>query len=534
MFKTLLRKNFQEVGAMYFRSKKKGTVLNGGAKVGMIILYVFIYLSMLAAFSGISVALYMPINPEFDWVVWSVIGIMAVVMATLINAFTSYAQLYLARDNEFLISMPIKPGTIIFSRAVSVYLMGIVYASMAWIPTIIVGIVLGRMTPMMIAGSIITLFVVGFMVLALTCLIGWLIALMSLKLKNQKILLTGILLIFIFGLYYLQFKSNQLVEKLSQNIDKIGTIMESRIYPFYKLGKGVQGDIPSYLIFVAITAVLLVIAYYVLSRTFVKIATTSGSTKKAQFKQGQIRTLSVDKALLQRERRRFFGSITYMLNSGMGAIMMIAGAIILMIKSGDITKALGPLIEAIPEIADIMPLAVIAGLCMLISLSCTSSSSISIEGKQAWQIQTMPVSPSDVFAAKRRFSWYLQALPSILLYVACDDTLFTHNYFTEIVFVLFISIFADLSSTFGVFINLRHPNLDWVSEQTVIKQGMPVTLTIFGGWGFGLVVAALTYFAGKIIDYRFFLVAVTIAMFILVCRMDKWLDSKGSKIFATL
>lgn len=533
MFKTLLRKNFQEVGAMYFRSKKKGTVLSGGAKVGMIILYIFIYLSMLAAFSGISIALYMPIQPEFDWVVWSVIGIMAVVMATLINAFTSYAQLYLARDNEFLISMPIKPGTIIFSRAVSVYLMGIVYASMAWIPTIIVGVVLGRMTPMMIAGSIITLFVVGFMVLALTCLIGWLIALMSLKLKNQKILLTGILLIFIFGLYYLQFKSNQLVEKLSQNIDKIGSIMESRIYPFYKLGKGVQGDIPSYLIFVAITAVLLVVAYYVLSRTFVKIATTGGSTKKAKFNEGQIKTTNIDRALIQKEKRRFLGSITYMLNSGLGAIMMLAGAAILWYKSEDIVGQLIPIMEALPEIAELIPLSIITLLCMLISLSATSPSSISMEGKQIWQIQTMPVNPAKIFRAKIKFSWDLQVLPAMLLFGVLSY-IFRLNYGTQLVLLVFIIAFSNLSATFGVFINLRHPNLDWVSEQTVIKQGMPVTLTIFGGWGFGLVVAALTYFAGKIIDYRIFLVAVTIVMLILVARMNKWLRTKGTEIFATL
>ena len=64
---------------------------------------------------------------------------------------------------------------------------------------------------------------------------------------------------------------------------------------------------------------------------------------------------------------------------------------------------------------------------------------------------------------------------------------------------------------------------------------------IFGGGGFfgrndgfGLVVAALTYFAGKIIDYRIFLVAVTIVMLILVARMNKWLRTKGTEIFVTL
>ena len=533
MFKTLLHKNFQEVGAMYFRSKKKGTIMSGGAKVGMIILYVFIYLCLIASFAGIAVALYMPIKPENDWIVWAVMGLMAVVMSTLINSFTSYTQLYLAKDNEFLLSMPIKPGSIIFSRSVSVYLMGVVYASMAWLPTIIVGIVLKRMSVGMIINSIITMFVMGFMVLALTCLISWVIAAMSIKLKNQKILLTAICLLFIGGLYYLQFQSNQLIQKLSENTDKVGQVMESRIYPFYKLGNGVCGDVSSYLIFLAITIVLLVIAYYVLSRTFIKIATSSASTKKTKFKEGAIKTSSVDKALFRRERLRFFNSITYMLNSGLGAIIMIAGGIILMIKSGDMMKTMGPLMEALPEIKEWLPLGAIFVLAMLISMSATSTSAISIEGKQIWQIQSMPVEPAKIFKAKINFSWYLQGIPAMFLAVSFTTT-FNLDSFTETILLFFAVFFSDLSATFGLYINLKRPNLEWISEQTIIKQGVPVTLTMFGGWGFGIVVAGLAYFVGKIIDYRIFLAVIIVGMYICVNLLNKWLRTKGSEIFATL
>ena len=526
MFKTLLHKNFQEVGAMYFRSKKKGGVLSGGAKIGMVILYIFIYISMLAAFAGISVALFTPISPENDWVVWSVVGIMAVVMATLINALTSYAQLYLARDNELLLSMPIKPSSILLTRSVSVYLMGVLYASMAWIPTIIVGVVMNRMSTAMVIGSILTLFVIGFMVLGLTCLIGWVVAVMSLKLKNQKLLLTAICLVLIGGLYYLQFQSNKLIMKLSENIDKVGPVMESRIYPFYKLGKGICGDIPSYLIFVLITAIVLVAAYYVLSKTFVKIATTSGSAKKAKFKQGAIKTSSVDGALLRRERMRFFNSITYMLNSGFGAIIMIAGGVILSIKSDVIMEEYNLLRYYAPEVEKIVPLVIIAVLAMLVSMSAVSDSAISAEGKQLWQIQTMPVDVMKIFRAKIQFSWYLQALPAIFLTTIIISN-FDFDEFTQIVVMLFVVIFAYLSANFGLYINLKHPNLEWVSEQQIIKQGLPVTVTMFGGWGFGIVVAGLGYFAGKLMDYRIYIALIIVAMVVVIKLIEKWLRTKG-------
>lgn len=533
MFKTLLHKNFQEVGAMYFRSKKKGGVLSGGAKVGMVVLYIFIYLSMLAAFAGISVALFTPIKPENDWIVWSVVGVMAVVMSTLINALTSYAQLYLARDNEFLLSMPIKSGDIIFSRSVSVYLMGVLYASMAWIPTIIVGILMHRMTLMMIVGSVLTLFVIGFMVLGLTCLIGWVVAVMSLKLKNQKLLLTAICLVFISGLYYLQFKSNELIMKLSENIDKIGPIMESRIYPFYKLGKGMQGDILSYLIFVLITAVILIAAYFVLSKTFVKIATTGGSTKKAKFKEGAIKKSTIESALLRKERQRFFNSITYMLNSGLGAIIMFAGAIVILIKQDLIIEKYKLLIYFAPNLEKIVPLVIIALVTMLVSMSSVSDSAISAEGKQLWQIQTMPLDPIKIFTAKIQFSSTLQAFPAIFLITAIVNSL-SFDDITQVVVILFVAIFAYLSATFGLYINLKHPNFEWVSEQQIIKQGFPVVVTMFGGWGFGIVVAGLGCFVGKIIDYRIYLAVIIVAMCVTIKILDKWFKTKGREIFTAL
>ena len=50
----------------------------------------------------------------------------------------------------------------------------------------------------------------------------------------------------------------------------------------------------------------------------------------------------------------------------------------------------------------------------------------------------------------------------------------------------FILSFCVLTACFGLFINLRHVNLTWSSEIYPIKQSMPVTLTLFGGWIYGI------------------------------------------------
>ena len=40
-------------------------------------------------------------------------------------------------------------------------------------------------------------------------------------------------------------------------------------------------------------------------------------------------------------------------------------------------------------------------------------------------------------------------------------------------------------------LNLKRPNLSWTNETVPIKQSMPVTVALLGGWGFSILLAGV-------------------------------------------
>lgn len=531
MLKTLVHKNMLEVKSMYFRDKKGG-MKTGNAVVGLIILYIIIYLSLALSF-GAMAGLFFSAMPEGqEWIVWSIMGILGVAMASLINAITSYAQLFLAHDNEILLAMPIKPGTLVMSRMVSVYIMGLIYSSMAWLPTIVTAGITHHLTVGGCISQIIMLIIQGFLILALTCLLGWVVAFFATKFKNQKIVTVIVCLMFLIMIYVLQFKTNTLLNNIAGNMSGAGDTIKHSLYPFYQLGLAACGNIVAMMIFSAMTAVVFALAYMLITKTFFKMSTAKASGSSAKFKESQVRATSANKALLRKEAKQFVNSVTCMLNSGLGVLVMVAGAAFLFIK-GDLLSDKLAAFQTIPEFTQILPLAVLVVICFMESLGTISAASVSLEGKNIWMLQSMPVDPLAVLNSKIQFAVYLESIPGTLLAVALAITLGIDDT-NAVMLAVFAAFFGRVSATFGTFLNLKHPNLEWTSEQTVVKQGAAVAFLLFGGWVFGLAIAALGFFTRKIIPTHIFILALIVLMYVFYLYLNKWIKTKGVEIFKYL
>lgn len=533
MFKTLLRKNMLEVSQLYFRDKKKGGKLSGGGKVGMIVLYIFLYVVLAASFGAMSSLFFISGNESTTWIAWAIMGLIAIAVSTIINALTSYSQLYLAKDNEMLLSMPISPGDILKSRMVSVYLMGLVYVSMVWLPTLVAGIVIGSVPGLLIAPAIVMMLILGVIVLALTCFLGWVVAVLATKFKNQKILWTIVTFLFLAGLYYFQFKSNKLFTMIAENMEHVGDVIQAKLWPFYMIGHATDGNSFAYGVVCIIALALAALAYMLLTKTFIKVATTKTAGNNAKFSESQIKSLSVKKALRKKEWGRFFGSVTCMMNIGLAVVIMIAAAVFFFVKGDMIAGKLMPIMEALPIIKLLMPLAVVMVIAMIESMACMSSSSISLEGKNIWMMQTLPVNAEDILRAKVDVSIEFQGFPAILLAWAMAESLGMELIqLTAVVF--FGAAYASLSSNFGMMLNLKHNRLDWTSETTVVKQGMAVVLTLFGGWLFGMVIAALGYLLRNTMNPALFIVILDVVMYIAAMIIEKWIKHEGAEIYRYL
>ena len=118
--------------------------------------------------------------------------------------------------------------------------------------------------------------------------------------------------------------------------------------------------------------------------------------------------------------------------------------------------------------------------CMLIGMGTTTSSSLSLEGKNMWILQTLPVPPITVFNSKIGVS-LTTTVPAVLV----SGILFIISGYLDIAGALFVFItpiaFAVFMSNFGLLLNYYNLNLEWKNEITVIKQSMPTMVTVFVG-----------------------------------------------------
>lgn len=116
-----------------------------------------------------------------------------------------------------------------------------------------------------------------------------------------------------------------------------------------------------------------------------------------------------------------------------------------------------------------------AALCLVGSMNDMASSSISLEGKNLWLAQSLPVTPWQVLRAKLLVQVLVtgisMAVTSVLILLAVRPALPL-----ALLLIALPQAFVWLSAAFGLTMDLKRPNLVWTNEITVIKQRLTVLL----------------------------------------------------------
>ena len=534
MLKTLIKKQLLELNAFYFQDRKTGKRRSAKGIVGMVALYVIVFAFLAFTFASVSMLIAAPlIESGMGWLYFAMMGLISILLGVFGGVFNTYAGLYHAKDNELLLAMPIPPSKILTARMTGVFAMGFMYEALVFVPTMIVYWIFADITPLNVIFPILLLFIIGFFVMSLTCALGWVVALISSKLKNKSIITVIISVVFFFVYYYASMRLNNIIQSLISNMDSIGEKFKV-IYPFYLMGLGAEGKVLPMLGFTAIVAVLTAVTCVIMSRTFIKIVTTKSAEKKAVYKEEKaIKAGNESKALLKKELKRFLSSPTYMLNSGLGIAIFPVLAILSVIKADSLMDTLSLVFEETPSMADFLPISITAAACLILSMDAVTAPSISLEGKNIWILQALPVDPWNVLQAKEKLHIYLNA-PVAAISVAVIGFSFGFEFTTIIYMVVAVAAFTMFCAAFGLVLNLKKPNLTWTNETVPVKQSFSVAVHMFSGWGiaavFGLAGYALMGFVGTDPCILGFAIIMIFAARIL----NGWLRKKGTRIFSEL
>ena len=535
MLKALLKKQFLELNTYYFQNKKTGKNRSKAGVVGFVILFVVLFLYLAFIFFMLARSLAASLIPMgYGWLYYALMGLIALALGVVGSVFNTYAGLYHAKDNELLLSMPIPPRLILLVRMLGVYGMGMLYTAIVMVPAIIGGQLAAPGVWPLIAQILLTLLL-GLIVLALTCFLGWIVALIAARLKNKSFITVILTLVLLVLYYVVYFRVNTILRQIVQRADALDRAMRS-LYPIYAFGRAAEGDALSLLVFAAIALVLTALCVWIMSRSFIRIVTMNrgSGAKKADYRSlGAQKATAAPSALLRKELRRFVASPTYMLNCGLGLVLMIAAAVAAVIKRAALLEALDKLAETMPGVTGALPVLACGAIILIAAMNPITAPSVSLEGKSIWLLQSLPVRASDVLKAKLRLHLLLCVGPTLICAAALAWVLgmeFSAAVLSAVLALLATMLFAEL----GLTLNLLRPNLSWTNETVPVKQSMPVFVVIFGGWLVAIVVVVGYLLVRKFCPVRIYELVCIVIFAVLCWLLGRWLMRRGARRFAAL
>ncbi len=533
MLRLLIKKQLMEVFKEYFYDSKNG---KARSKISTIAWFGFFVIVMVGVLGGMFTTLALSLAPltkmGYAWLYYCIIGLIAIALGAFGSMFNSYSGLYKAKDNDLMLSMPIPVKDIVVSRLASTYLMGVLYSAVVLIPAVVVyyintGFELGGFVCMLF-----WMFAISELILVLSSVLGYGVAKISMKFKNNNIIKVFAALLFMVLYYVVYFKAMDIIKDLLANADVYGEKIYGSARILYEFGNAPTGNILAAAIFLLAASILTVLVFYVLIRSFIKIATSSDGAKKKIYKAQASKQKSVKQALLGKEIARFLGSANYMLNCGLGSVFMIAAAVLLLFVKDGIIQGIKGSLGIVG--AGMLPLVLFAFICALASMCDAAAPSVSLEGKNIWILQSMPVKTLDILHAKVKLQLVITVPPMLALLVSIIIKLRLSAFEAAVTVALSI-LYSLFSALFGVYIGLQKPNLNWTNELYPVKQSVGVAIALFSGWVFAAVyVGCYMWIGRKYIPIKPYYLIGMLLLAVSSVLIEMWIKKRGTKVFETL
>ncbi len=533
MLKTLIKKQFMEMFRGFFVNRKNGQAYSKGRSAFNITMFTILMLVIAASVGALAsffAITYLPLN--LGWLYYSLLGTLALILGIFGSVFNTYAGLYKAKDNDLLISLPIPPVTIVLSRVAGVYGMALLYSGLVWIPALVVYQIFAGVTVLGLVFGLVLFFLLGALITVLTCILGWIVALASGKLKGKSIVKVLISVVFFLIYYFICFRLSSIMQSLANNAEAVGRAYASWGNVLYWLGKGAEGSVPHFLLFAAVSVVLALICLAVLSKTFLKL-TLADTGAYASGKKTELVRTDIDRALFRRELMRFTSSSAYMLNCGLGLFLLPVLAVIVLVKRDSVLQVFFLIAQDMPVLAPILPVLAILIVFMISGLNLISTPSVSLEGKTLWLLKSLPVKPFDVLKAKLRLHERVSFIPvlfSALVLCLAFGTGAADTVLVLVACLLHVMLIARVGLVFG----LKRPNFIWTSEITPIKQSLSLLFVMLINFAISIGVPILYLLTGGRLQVTAYLAAVAVVLALIDWLLQRWMRTKGCRIFEEL
>ena len=342
--------------------------------------------------------------------------------------------------------------------------------------------------------------------------LGFLIARISAGFRKnnlvQTILLSIFILICISSRFFIEavFRNGKVqatLETASEMTDKA-----ARIYlPAAWFAGGIRGGLSDILLLIGVSIALFGVIFFYVGRSYRNINSSMANHAAAKnFRMGTQKERSVVWAIAHKEMRRLTGSSTYMVNAAFGELLaLLVGAIALIFGFDKIISTVtynAPFDHSVIQPA--IPLIVYFFIGMMATTACSPS----LEGKNYWIVQSLPIDKKTLYQGKMLFNMCL-TVPFMLLSTLCLCISAKVPVFNTIIYLILGFVLCAFSTAWGCVCGIKHMRLDWENEVEVIKQGAGVTIYLLPNMFVVMGLVVLVIFLGMRMPHIVIALALT-------------------------
>jgi len=187
MFKALLKTRISALGASLFfknntQSKKGSSKLKVVAFAALMLYACFAFMMMFGIlFENIAKPFF---GLGIGWLYFTFFGLSAFALMFIGSIFMAKSQLYEAKDNDLLLSMPIPAKLILTSRLALLMLMNFLFELLVAIPAAVMWFRARQVTSSEFASFVLIVLALPFFSMAVSGLFGWLLAISTSRIRN--------------------------------------------------------------------------------------------------------------------------------------------------------------------------------------------------------------------------------------------------------------------------------------------------------------------------------------------------------------
>ncbi len=181
-------------------------------------------------------------------------------------------------------------------------------------------------------------------------------------------------------------------------------------------------------------------------------------------------------ALIKREFKKYFSSFLVVSNSIIGTVML-TGFVIFLLFRRDLIQTILPLTGKYAENTTAIAAVIIT---LMIGMTDTAAFSISLEGKTFPLLKSFPVSPNQIFISKGILNFIITGV-GLVISLPLLAFIFQMSLIDITLCALLGLSYMVLIPAFGLIGNLLFPNFTFDNEAIVVKQSTASFIGVFGG-----------------------------------------------------